>query len=632
MVQSSRAWLVERLDGCLSESLRQASPLELGRARLLAGVCWALLTCDLLILLQLLMHPSPRGVMAVAGVCLLGFGGALALLRRSSSTRPLALLLCSLLTVGTITSTLYLKSLVVATHASVMLVPVVSVYLLGWRMGLLFSTLASVNVGLVFPLHAASSLGDPADRVLCAFAALYILCAWAVGWLFISARDDAQARVERTMETLRESEAKLIGLIESTDDLVVSLDTEGRVVTANEAARQLFRRVAGRELESGRPAFEEATPGGLAYWFEILARTHRGERVRDEVLLPIAGRSPMTVEVTVSPVRGVGGGVIGATLFGRDITTRKEAEARLSEMHRNLLEVSRQAGMAEIATGVLHNVGNALNSVNVSVGVVTERLRGLHVSGIFRAVELLDEHKSDLGTFLTADPKGQQVPAYLKALSRTLAKERQEVLEEVQTLSESVDHIKAVVSMQQQHARATGMEERLPVAALLDDALRLHAMSFERLGIQLRREYAPGPVVWADRHKLLQILLNLLNNARHALMESGRADKQLTLRVGPGERGRLRIEVADNGVGIAPEILPRLFTQGFTTKKDGHGFGLHISAVAAEEMRGSLTCASAGRGQGATFTLELPAGGPALEAEPVRRREGFESSGAAGSA
>ncbi len=617
MAQSSRTWLVRRLDDFLSESLRQASPLELGRARLLVGICLGLLVDDLLILLQLLLHPGPRVLLAVAVVCSLCFGAALVLLRRAASTRPLSLLLCSVLTVGTIISSLDMKSLVVATHASIMLVPVVSVYLLGWRLGLLFSTLVSVNVGLVFPLYSASSLVSPGDRMMCTFAALYVLCAWGVGWLFISARDQAQVKVERTMETLRQSELKLIDLIESTDDLVVSLDAQGRVLTSNEAARQLFRRAVGRELEPGRSAFEENIPGGVAYWTRLLGRTLGGERVREEVVLPVPGRSAMAVEVTISPMRDVGGVIAGVTIFGRDITARKEADARLSEMHRNLLEVSRQAGMAEIATGVLHNVGNALNSVNVSASVVTERLRGLHVSGIFRTVELLDEHKSDLGTFLTRDPKGRQVPDYLKALSRTLAKERDAVLEEVHTLCKSVEHIKAVVSMQQQHARSTDMEERLSVSELLDDALRLHAVSFERMGIQLRREYAPGLVVWADRHKLLQILLNLLNNARHALMESDRPDKQLILRVEQEEGGTVRIEVADNGVGVAPDVLPRLFTQGFTTKKNGHGFGLHISAVAAEEMRGSLSCASAGRGQGATFTLELPAGGPAAGAKSV---------------
>ncbi|MFY0523355.1 sensor histidine kinase [Archangium gephyra] len=132
------------------------------------------------------------------------------------------------------------------------------------------------------------------------------------------------------------------------------------------------------------------------------------------------------------------------------------------------------------------------------------------------------------------------------------------------------------------------------------------------MGIQVLREYAPVSPVWADRHKLLQILFNLVSNARHALLESGRPDKQLSLRVGPGTAGRLRIEVADNGVGIAPEHLIRLFAQGFTTKKDGHGFGLHLSALAAEELHGSLSCTSEGPGEGATFILELPTRGEPL--------------------
>ncbi|HEY0094086.1 MAG TPA: ATP-binding protein, partial [Archangium sp.] len=122
----------------------------------------------------------------------------------------------------------------------------------------------------------------------------------------------------------------------------------------------------------------------------------------------------------------------------------------------------------------------------------------------------------------------------------------------------------------------------------------------------IRREYAEVPSILVDRHKLLQILLNLLSNARHALLDSGQRDKQISVRVERSAKERLRIRVTDNGVGILAENLPRIFTQGFTTKKHGHGFGLHISALSAGELGGSLTCASAGPGQGATFTIELP--------------------------
>jgi two-component system sensor kinase FixL len=191
--------------------------------------------------------------------------------------------------------------------------------------------------------------------------------------------------------------------------------------------------------------------------------------------------------------------------------------------------------------------------------------------------------------------------------------EHEALLEEMKALMRNVEHIRAVVSLQQEHARMGGQVELVPVSQLLEDALRLHASSFERSGIRVRREYAEIPPVALDRHKLLQIVLNLLNNARHALLESGREDKQLTLRV---ERAGtwLRIAVVDNGVGVAPEHRARLFTHGFTTKRDGHGFGLHSSALAAVEMKGRLSCDSGGPGQGATFLIELPLSGQ--EARP----------------
>jgi signal transduction histidine kinase len=221
----------------------------------------------------------------------------------------------------------------------------------------------------------------------------------------------------------------------------------------------------------------------------------------------------------------------------------------------------------------------------------------------------LREHEGDLCAFFSQDARARQLPGYLGALAGQLAEEREEFLDEVRTLQKSVEHIKSVVSMQQEHAHFSGVVERLDVTELLDDALRLHAVSLERQGIGVRREYTEAMMVRLDRHKLLQILLNLLTNAGHALMESGRPDKLLTIRVERVLPERVRIAVADNGVGIAPEDAPRLFTQGFTTKKDGHGFGLHISALAAREMDAFLSCSSEGRGHGATFTIDLPMSG-----------------------
>jgi len=234
------------------------------------------------------------------------------------------------------------------------------------------------------------------------------------------------------------------------------------------------------------------------------------------------------------------------------------------------------------------------------------------VVALTRATQLLREHTGDMPTFLTQTSQGQKLPTFLIAVGDQLQEERDTLLKEMQGLSDSVDHIKSIVTMQQKHARTAGALEQVTVPQLIDEALRLNAVSFERQGIRIVRDYADVPGILVDRHKLLQILVNLLSNARHALAEVPREEKRVEIRVRLTlERKRLIMEVADNGMGIAPENQARMFTQGFTTKKTGHGFGLHISALAATEMQGQLSCSSPGRGQGATFTLELP-----LEPEP----------------
>jgi PAS domain S-box-containing protein len=626
MRRTARGWLLHWLDRLLTEAQRRAPPEELRRYRLLAGagaVCGALTLLGL-VALELLLPPPPALRSVGVGV-ILGYLGVLGLLRRARSPRAPALLLCSVAAAGLVLIPLAMGTHQAATHAFVMMMPLLAVYLLGPRPGLAFTGLLMVHILLLHPLLLArlapeqASLADPEAWVMRAFAVISLVGAWGMSWLHGVGRDEAHTALERALRTLRESEGKLLSLIESTDDLVCALDTRGRLVSANHAALELFRQVLGREPRPGEPVELAFSPEQQARWRERLARAAGGQRVREELSVPLGARR-VTLELTVNAVLDGPGRVVGLTLFGRDITERREAEARLSELHRSMLDVSRQAGMAEIATGILHNVGNTLNSVNVSAEVVSERLRELRVAKLVRATELLRENAAQLSTFLTESAQGKRLPTYLVTLAQQLEQERQGLLAEVRTLRENVEHIKAVVNMQQEHARSVGVEEEVEVAQLVRDALRLHAVSFEKLGIQVRCEVAEVAPLLADRHKLLQILLNLLGNARHALLDSGKEDKQLTLRVGPGASGALRIEVGDNGVGIAPEHLPRMFSQGFTTKKTGHGFGLHISALTARELKGSLTCRSEGKGLGATFVLELPQAGRAHIGAPLGSR------------
>jgi PAS domain S-box-containing protein len=309
--------------------------------------------------------------------------------------------------------------------------------------------------------------------------------------------------------------------------------------------------------------------------------------------------------LSVAVVRDETGHVIQEITILEDITARKQTERELADTYKTLMDASRVAGMAEVATGVLHNVGNVLNSVNVSVNILAESLHHSRVSSVAKLGVLLQEHAGDLGAFLTADPRGQRIPGYVDTLASHLTGEQQRLLAELDSLRRNVDHIKEIVSMQQSYAKVIGVVEMLAPVDLFEDALRMNAAGLTRHDIEVTREFNPSPVVRVERHKVLQILINIIRNAKYALDESQQAKRRLVLRIEPAGK-MVRFVINDNGIGIPPENLTKIFSHGFTTRKDGHGFGLHSSALAAHEMGGTLTGQSDGPGRGATFILEVP--------------------------
>ncbi len=288
-----------------------------------------------------------------------------------------------------------------------------------------------------------------------------------------------------------------------------------------------------------------------------------------------------------------------------DITDRVEADERERSLQQQLRDASRQAGMAEIATNVLHNVGNVLNSVNISASLVTDKVKKPRSSGLGKVAALLQQHEADLGTFVSTDERAKHLPVYLTQLAEHLTVDQEYTLGELESLRKNIDHIKEIVAMQQSYSKLVGVPERLAVAGLVDDALRMNTGAFTRHGVHLKCEIEEVPEIVVEKHKVLQILVNLLRNAKYACEASGKADKEVLVRVAR-RPGVVQITVADNGIGIKPEHMKRIFTHGFTTKKDGHGFGLHSGALAAKELGGALRVDSLGPGHGATFTLDLP--------------------------
>ncbi len=317
--------------------------------------------------------------------------------------------------------------------------------------------------------------------------------------------------------------------------------------------------------------------------------------------------SVLWVRTTTALVRETDAAPELSVEFVRDITARKETDQELERVNKQLMTASRQAGMAEVATNVLHNVGNILNSVNISASLVTERVKQSKGPGVSRLAALLQEKGAAVGEFIAQDERGRRIPEYLTSLGEQLISDQKVALEELASLRENLEHIKDTVAMQQSYAKLCGVTETIAVAELVEDSLRLNAGAFVRHGVTLRREFNDVPPITVDKHKVLQILVNLVRNAKYACDESGRTDKLLTLRIDKGPTG-VRICVIDNGVGIPAENMSRLFTHGFTTRASGHGFGLHSGALAAQELGGSLRVESDGPGCGATFILELPDG------------------------
>ena len=415
----------------------------------------------------------------------------------------------------------------------------------------------------------------------------------------ITARKVAEAE-------LRSKTALLEAQLDSSLEGILIVDNEGKKIIQNKRLAVLWKipaEIAASISDEkqllfviGRTKHPEQFAEKVRYLY-----AHPDESSQDEIEF----KDGMVLERYSAPVTGREGKHYGRIWAFRDITERKRAALELTKVHQELVDASRQAGMAEIATGVLHNVGNVLNSVNVSATLIADQVRQTEAGKIPKLAAMFAEHQADLAAFLTTDPRGRMIPGYLGTLAAALAVEHAATLGELDLLRKNIDHIKEIVAVQQSYARASGIIETVALAEIVDDALRMNAGSFAQHGIETIRDYHAQQTVSTDKHKVMQILINLVRNAKDACDDSGRPDKRITLRTA-SDGHRFTIAVIDNGVGIPAENLTRIFNHGFTTRKEGHGFGLHSGALAARELGGSLTVQSAGPGLGATFTLDLP--------------------------
>ena len=301
--------------------------------------------------------------------------------------------------------------------------------------------------------------------------------------------------------------------------------------------------------------------------------------------------------------------------FILDVTDQLRTESHNKQLQEELMDASRKAGMAEVATGVLHNVGNILNSVNVSAAVIRRHYEESALDNLKRITTLITEHESEFVKFVRDDHRGQMLPMYLQGVTDALSDEQQTVDSEFGDLLRNIDHIKDIVSVQQSMAKYSGVKQDLSSQELVQDLIAATKGSLANHRIEISQSIDPStPNLVSDKHKVLQILINLVSNAKDSVIENHSDAPKINVDVASDDQS-IVFRVSDNGLGIAPDKLNEVFQHGFTTKRNGHGFGLHSCANAASELGGKLTASSDGVGCGATFELSIPVSASAAQSK-----------------
>ena len=284
----------------------------------------------------------------------------------------------------------------------------------------------------------------------------------------------------------------------------------------------------------------------------------------------------------------------------------KDSKDRLVEATNQASRAARVSGMAEVATNVLHNIGNTLNSVNTTVTLLIERFQNTKFNNFGKLSELLKNHQDDLIGYFTNDPRGKLVPSYFIELSDHWIQQAPLLRQDLVDLAKNIDHIKDCIALQQFMAKTSGMLEPTNLSKIIESIIELQSKEIRANNIAITKEFESLPSLMLDRIKLYQIFVNLLQNARQSIILNNSDKKEITVTITSDKTDFIYVSITDTGAGISPENLKKIFSHGFTTKKDGHGFGLHYCANAANEMGGKIQVESPGEGLGATFTLTLP--------------------------
>ncbi|MDZ7814734.1 MAG: ATP-binding protein [Planctomycetota bacterium] len=279
----------------------------------------------------------------------------------------------------------------------------------------------------------------------------------------------------------------------------------------------------------------------------------------------------------------------------------REHENELLISQNKLVAHAHSSGMAHVASEVLHNIGNAVNSINVRLKNISESIEREKLPSRLRRVADLYSENGDGETEQTA------AAGYMAALAEAVDKSRQQLIENVNFINEKLDHVSEIISLQQSVASVRGIIEKVNVKDLIVDAMEINREAITKRNIKVRFMFGEVPVIRVEKNKLIQVLVNIIKNAIEAIDSSDSERDEMVVSASYSKKTEMvSIDVKDSGIGMTAEVRANLFKFGFTTKEQGSGFGLHSSYNLIKAMGGTINAQSEGKGKGATFSIELP--------------------------
>lgn len=425
-----------------------------------------------------------------------------------------------------------------------------------------------------------------------------------------------EARQQAT-DDLRRQNHFMEMIFENISDGVVVADAKGALTMANGSAK----RMVGMGLSDGPPETWSATYGTFfpdmvtAYPSEDLplVRALHGE-VSNNVELFIRNQNlPDGIHISVNgrPMRNSAGEVEGGVITLRDITQHVRAREALTQAFAH--------GRLEMLETVLHNLGNAVNSVAVGVGTLRDQFRRNKVLDSFSALaRVVAEHDDDWIPWLESDPKGRQVRAFILSLADDFAAQSRRMLYTVDRVQNRVHHIVDIIQTQESSARGTIEHKVIGLRQAINDAVRVLQHLLTKHGIAIDMDCARAPdELRIQESRFHQTLVNLIKNAIEAIEQLANRDglpaKPLIRILAHEQNDQLVLEVVDNGIGIDLQKQQSIFVAGYTTKKKGTGLGLHAAANFARDSGGEVRPFSDGVGRGTTMRMTLRLSPPPVQ-------------------